>query len=90
MQFLIKSRLFILISFKEIFCFFFSYRNYALHLERIRLILMLILPQITSIKSLFLLQTHLLIQIFVILSFIATFFIVPIPRSEKNISMKNE
>lgn len=77
---MIKSKEFILIFIKKNELCYYS-RPYALQLERIRLISMLILPQISLIKSLFFLQTHLIIQILVILSFIATFFIVPIPSS---------
>jgi hypothetical protein len=51
---------------------------------------MLILPQLTIIKSIFFLQTHLIIQIFIILSFIITFVVTPIAPPEKNISVKNQ
>ncbi|CAF4351923.1 unnamed protein product, partial [Adineta steineri] len=68
----------------------FDQKKYALNLERIRLISMLILPQFTAMKSLFLFQSHLIIQIFIILSFLATFFITPIAPAEKDVSIKNK
>ncbi|CAF0733519.1 unnamed protein product [Rotaria sordida] len=68
----------------------FDQKKNALHLERIRLILMLILPRLTLIKSLFLLQTHLIIQIAIVLSFIATFFVAQVAPSEKTVPLKKE
>lgn len=53
------------------------FRPHALTLERIRLALMLILPQLTLIKSLFLLQTHVAVQSGIVLSLIATFLVTP-------------
>ncbi|CAF3091976.1 unnamed protein product [Rotaria socialis] len=68
----------------------FDQKKHALHYERIRLILMLILPRLTIVQSLFLLQTHLFVQIAILLSFLATFFFTQAAPPENNISVKKE
>ncbi|UJR33263.1 hypothetical protein I4U23_020718 [Adineta vaga] len=68
----------------------YDQKKYGLNLERLRLLSMLILPQFKMIQSLFLLQTHLFVQIFIILSFFATFLITPIAPQKKDISVKNK
>ncbi|CAF4781042.1 unnamed protein product [Rotaria sp. Silwood1] len=69
----------ILIYTLQTFGAIFDQKKNALHYERFRLILMLLLPRLTLIKSLFLLQTHLIIQIAIVLSIFATFFV---PQSD--------
>ncbi|CAF0762812.1 unnamed protein product [Adineta steineri] len=56
----------------------FDNRKYALRLERIRLVLMLLLSQPLILKkSFFLFQAHFNIQILLLLSFISTFCFQP-------------
>ncbi|CAF5130006.1 unnamed protein product, partial [Rotaria sp. Silwood1] len=80
----------ILIYTLQTFGAIFDQKKNALHYERFRLILMLLLPRLTLIKSLFLLQTHLIIQIAIVLSIFATFFVPQVSTLTKNVPLKKE